>query len=228
MLNRNDLAKQFELVVKQEVKNHNDSILATNMALEEIRRDMRAMEHRHEREMMQIKEQVFSAKLRLDSLVEKCTSLDAKVASYTNDSTILAERNHKLYSDLSNELHQVVSQLRKHDQYYTWQQSTNRAMDKLIADSDKSLRAELGSEARRIRNECASMIRCLEDKPSEASKMRCQIDADLHANKIDVKGVHETIDKFRKEFDYERKKIENIYMLIERIQKKFSNTDVKG
>lgn len=36
MLKRNDLVKEFEHLVKQEIKNHNDSILATNLAINHI------------------------------------------------------------------------------------------------------------------------------------------------------------------------------------------------
>ena len=37
MLSRNDYAKKFELVVKQEVKNHNDQMLATNISINNLK-----------------------------------------------------------------------------------------------------------------------------------------------------------------------------------------------
>src|SRR5436189_41575 len=41
MLKRNDLAKQFELVVQQEIINHNKAVEATNSSLEELRDQLR-------------------------------------------------------------------------------------------------------------------------------------------------------------------------------------------
>jgi peptidoglycan hydrolase CwlO-like protein len=43
MLQKKDLAKEFSLIVQQEIKNHNDAILAANMSLDEFRRKLDAM-----------------------------------------------------------------------------------------------------------------------------------------------------------------------------------------
>jgi len=37
MIKRQQLVDKFDLIVKQEIKNHNDAVLSTNISLEEVK-----------------------------------------------------------------------------------------------------------------------------------------------------------------------------------------------
>jgi len=43
MLNKNDLAKQFELVVKQEIKNYQDSLNFVLQSIDELKKDIKQL-----------------------------------------------------------------------------------------------------------------------------------------------------------------------------------------
>ena len=67
MLKRKDLSKDFELIVKQEIKNHNDSILNTNMSIERFKSDLNNLKKSIEKESA-IRDSQFTS-LRIDSVI---------------------------------------------------------------------------------------------------------------------------------------------------------------
>ncbi len=60
MLKRKDLAKEFSLIVQQEIKNHNDQLLATNIALNKFNVKLDEFSCSLSRELDQIKSDIVS------------------------------------------------------------------------------------------------------------------------------------------------------------------------
>lgn len=54
MLSKKDLAKEFSQVVQQEIKNHNDQILSSNMAIDGFRRTILEIRERSEKNLSEI------------------------------------------------------------------------------------------------------------------------------------------------------------------------------
>lgn len=54
-MQKKDLAKEFSLVVQQEIKNHNESILACNMTLDEFRRKLAEIKSESEKNIAEIR-----------------------------------------------------------------------------------------------------------------------------------------------------------------------------
>jgi predicted DNA binding CopG/RHH family protein len=220
MIRRNDLAKQFELVVKQEVKNHNDSILATNISIEDIRKEIRSMEARHQAEMLLIKEQILDFKLKFNSISEKNDNQKSKLDSHIHDSSRIAERNHRNYENVMSDLDKVDQVLKSHDRKHSQISHDKNFQSEQFESLAKDIRIEIRLECARTMQHAKALCKAIEDKPSEVDKLRDEISERLSASNIDVKGVYQEIDAFKRDCYYVEKKLENIYTLIERLQKK--------
>ncbi len=57
------------------------------------------------------------------------------------------------------------------------------------------------------------------DAPTEASLVRNELEQKIYAHKVDVSGIMKELTVFKKENVVIEKKLENIYTLIERLQK---------
>ena len=58
MPTRNEMVRMFEAIVQQEIKNHNDQMLATNMSIEQMRRDIEGHKNRYDASLAQIQSRI--------------------------------------------------------------------------------------------------------------------------------------------------------------------------
>ena len=79
-MQRKDLAKEFSLLVQQEMKNHADAVLASNMAIDEFRRKIDEFKEESGKRMAD----VFSRLLAYNGALDE---LQGKVASSVYDCT---------------------------------------------------------------------------------------------------------------------------------------------
>ena len=76
MLKKKDLVKEFELVVKQEIIEHNNSILANNLAMQMLRDNVATLEKEIKENFTRLKSEIIDNKnsiLELFNLVERCS-----------------------------------------------------------------------------------------------------------------------------------------------------------
>ena len=84
-LQRKDLAKEFEDIVKQEIKNHNDSIASTNEAINEMRQQIKDLKEGYSKGDAAIGSVVSNHSSQLLDVSSVMQKLSSHVLSRLND-----------------------------------------------------------------------------------------------------------------------------------------------
>lgn len=219
MLNRNDLTKQFELVVKQEIKNYQDSL---NQVLQSIRDLKEAIEdarhdflenhaalHSHQG---QLAGELESIRFKLENLAriqaghantqhvtnEHTEKQLMELKDFINNKGCQDDWNKLKFSDIETNINKIKLQ---HDLFH-----------KLIGDQTDYLLSHCKSSIDKAKQE-------IKDAPSDASLIKAEIREELNTFKVDTFGLLRELRLLKNDSMVQEKKIENIYTLIDRLKK---------
>jgi predicted nucleic acid-binding Zn-ribbon protein len=222
MLNRNDLVKQFELVVKQEIKNHNDSLLASNLAINEMKSQVKDLSDRLDARVAQFE----NAKTWKYIYIDELRDFFEKEKSVWSSKFSDAQSNFIL---IMNELNKLKQNADKYNDNY------NKLVEdfKTTKEWISSLNQNLNGNSASLRQEMQSMLSNMVEKltrmkneilsiPSEAKQVRNELEAKLDIAKVDRDGIMKEIAVCKKTTYVNEKLIENIYTLIDRLDKRIS------
>jgi hypothetical protein len=219
-ISRDGLVKQFDQIVLQEIKNHNDSITSTNVFLQELRLQMSALLASHakqvasqENRFKKVENEVSVLRGTFDDLLKKVTRKIEQnteyVINYKHDSDRKLESLEESYVEtdkfleimdsLKIEMHGFKEELSNHKVY--------------IHSSIKSLEFDLLRSYGEFKEE-------LLNRPSDFIEIKAELEKKLDASIIDAKGVLRRLSIVSKESFILEKKIEQIYTLISRLEKK--------
>ena len=93
MLNRNDLAKQFELIVKQEIKNHKDSLNFILQSLRDLRKEIQEIKEDSLENYAAIHAQQCLYSIEFDNYKKDFADLSSKLDRYISDQAVINDRN---------------------------------------------------------------------------------------------------------------------------------------
>lgn len=223
MLKRNDLAKQFELVVQQEIKNHNDVLLATNLSINEFREDLGEIKKNQVRVNSSFASEISKINQNQLELSEILSKISQKLSSHLNDTRVLNERNAHDYQILIEGFERTLKENAKLQERLIQSQSEQAKLRVLMKELAKSVSQELdqwnkkfGDDLKRTKNEILSL-------PSESQLIKRELEEKIAASTIDCEGLIKEVQVCKKSAFIVEKKIENLYTLIERIDKRISS-----
>jgi|SRR5210317_621876 phage shock protein A len=218
MIKRNDLVKQFELVVKQEIKNHNDAISASNAALEALKQKHIELACKHSSNSSEIS----SLKTSID-IKDRENNISINNLSESTDSRFnnLSEKVDKLNSEslLSNskisDLSQSVVCIKK-------EMMTIKSVVASVKDEcDKIIRL-IKDDLERHHYKACRNLKEMEDsiinRPSEALEVKEHLEKKIAEKDVMVTGIYENFDHFTKKTNYMEKKIEDLYNKLARLK----------
>lgn len=222
MLNRNDLAKQFEQVVQQEIKNHNDSILATNISLQEFRQELAKQSEKIERNQASSLSTQKLLAIRIENLEDGlkavCEKLDRDFKFLWSVQEKYSLKVEKVSMDLENletsllavndELEQITDQM--------------HIFEDLFVSLQKSMSFELNEYQRKLIKELKNLKEELLAAPSEFDALSKKLEEKINIHKVDNEGLIRELQVIKKDAFIKEKKIENIYTLIERLSKRMA------
>tara|TARA_R110000868_G_scaffold406658_2_gene687274 strand:- start:319 stop:990 length:672 start_codon:yes stop_codon:yes gene_type:complete len=212
---RQQLVDRFEELTKQEIKNYNDSLLETHKSLEEFRRGIQTLAEQNagqiailfnqkkkiEAENIDLKAEIQKVQKKIDSVSNEFMRMEKEKCAFEarvnfNYKSIQAEQDRdiaklddvkQLYIDLTQRIEHLVS---------------------IVAIEDKHCLNHAEFLVKALRNEILSL-------PCKATQIKKELLKDLASNKVDVDGVNQNITNLRKEFNYEKKKMEHVLSILE-------------
>lgn len=220
MIKKNDLIKQFELITKQQIKNHNDLIAAHNSAVDEIRRSSNCN-----------KEELALSHAALDSRIDKIESAlnrikqhvdleNAKVASCVNDVSGLISKILSKIEDFDKDISSIKSFVKnlesKHVDSCKKHGCDVKELGYLIADA----RQEAILSNRKLLKYFEKLLQDRDARPCKVKALKEELSERIEVKEVHTRGILEEIRSLRREFKYEQAKIENLYTLVGRLQKK--------
>ena len=220
MLNRNDLAKQFELVVKQEIKNYQDSLNFVLQSIDELKKDLVHLNSDMLANYALIHSQHNDLAIQIQ--VERMLHIELRqhVSSFINDSQDFKE---KITKELGLLWDSSLINSRKNEY--------NENKMKCIREEFEKKEKEFISHSFMVRNACDDMQNKLKkelcnfkdeilSRPSEALQLQSHFEEKINTHRIDVAGIMKELLVMKKENMITEKKLEHVYTLIDRLQKK--------
>lgn len=219
MIKKNDLAKQFELLTKQEIKNYQDSLDFVLQSIREIRDEIKEVQKESLANHAKIHSFQVELQGKFEILKDSCVSIESRFGAHIRDQTQVNVRNQtqieSLISDIikkmsfdinfKNKIDDVCIRIRR-------LQSQSDLNYKNLNSSDDNLLRRFTSDIEKTKKE-------IREVPSDAFIVKKQLEEQICAHKVDVTGIMKEINIFKKENYITQKKIENIYTLIDRLKK---------
>ncbi len=220
MLLRKDLAKEFELVVQQEITNHNNAMLSTNLALNDLRQQIQDNKKAQDEVNANYGSQISQINSRLNEFSEFILILTQKLQSHINDMAVYKEKAAK---EIKLSVENSLLAHHKHEMTLGNVESLHVNFQEL-ADSVVGLSVtftqELQQEVAKIRNEIQKTKNEILNLPSEAKKVKKELEEKMAIDRVDFAGVMKELQVYKKTSFIQEKNIEHIYTLISRIEKR--------
>lgn len=214
MLNKYDLVKQFEDIVKQEIKNHNDSILATNIAINRLEKmindvivdlDSRFNEVRNE---SLNKYHFFNRQF-----VDQNYNYQELQKDISNIHTFIKD----LYSKIEKELIQKTDKKEYDIELKQLRAILEQKIDKIheSMEKDKSCCIESNRTLKKQVDYIPGIIRdYVAIESSNNEKKHENLEKEFKLAKIEKEGLLKEIEVLKKQSFIQEKKIEDLYFLI--------------
>lgn len=223
MITRNDLVRQFELVVKQEIKNSSDSVYASTLAINEMKLQVKELTEKLAKSVAEFEEAKTWKRIYIDELRTLVDKEQSSSASKFGDvqSNFIAMTNElnalKKTTALQNENHnKLIEQLKDARECIS-------ILRQGINDFAASFRNEMQTMFSKVSEKVAQTKEEILSIPSEAKQVRADLENQLSIAKVDRDGVMKEMAVCKKASYITEKKIENIYTLIERLDKRISS-----
>lgn len=219
MLKKSDLAKQFELVVQQEIKNYQNSLNFMLNSLNEIKETIRVVQQESLENHALIHSIQCEHSIELKNLIVAFQTEQQKLKSYINDfesykkiSTAKMEVNYDyaLENSRKNEFYKNSLDEIKHNLETLEDEIAGHSIT--ISNSIENIRYSVSKDLKRLKEEILSM-------PSDSIQIKNDLEEKIANHTVDVDGIMRELRVYKNDNMVTQKKIENIYTLIERLKK---------
>ena len=220
MLNRNDLAKQFELVVKQEIKNYQDSLNFVLQSIDELKKDIKQLNSDMLENYALIHSQHCDLGIQIDIERMLHKELRQQVSSNINNTQDFKE---KVTNELGNLWDSSLINSSKNEfnenRIKAIRTDFEKLEDAIIANSFV-VRNTCDDMQVKLKKELSNMKVEIFSRPSEALELKSEFEEKINTHRIDVAGIMKELLAMKKENMITEKKLEHVYTLIDRLQKK--------
>jgi hypothetical protein len=215
-LQRKDLAKEFSLIVQQEIKNHNDLLLATNMSLDEFRRQLLEMKAKYDKESRDIDADISLYSNALINLEDSLKGAIQAIQRDVNDSALL---NKEQLKALRKSLDDRESYFLTLEGFETFK----KKIDQWVANIERAFNQQkdvYSQEISKISEKLQNLIDLtrisLEKSIQKESEERLKQEKTLDIFAINFDSLKREIEIIKKRCFIIEKNVENIYTQIER------------
>lgn len=218
MLKKSDLARQFELVVKQEIKNYQDSLNFVLQSINELKDEIKLAKSESLDRYATIHSQQNDLTIQLQLIQKAQSETEKNIGNHGYDLKTFKE---KATGEIGMACDASMSNSRKNEANQNTIRDVRVSVETLedeikghsltISKSFDNIHFKLSKDLKKMKEEILSI-------PSEAKQVREDLIELISCHKVDVRGIMREIVVYKKEALIIQKKIENIYTLIERLQ----------
>jgi hypothetical protein len=220
MIKKKDLVKQFELITQQEIKNHNDQILASNKAINKLKEELLILSKETSFSWTALIEKVNKIQQTQREDKEEIVKLNGMLSKKDRESAVIVNRNYREMSTLDQSIETTYRMTKQHSKELEGLVNYRRELAEKLERQKQAMltiasqtKAQIKIDVLRVKDEILSM-------PSEALEVKKELGEELAAYKIDADGLMKEIKHLKKTNFIQEKKIENLYTLIERLEAK--------
>lgn len=219
MLKRNDLSKQFDLVVQQEIKNYQDSLNFVLQSIKELKESIQQANDQALENYAALHSEQTDLKIELQNFRHVIMESYKTFHNHINDQRVVNDRNQNQILDVTNEVFKKINFDGNFKSKYEVLWSEIEKIKSKAENSHKVLNDNLDDLLRRFRNEILKTKKEILDSPSDASLIKTELEEKIYRHTVDVEGIMRELRIYKNDNMVTQKKIENIYTLIERLKK---------
>lgn len=219
MLKKSDLSKEFELVVKQEIKNYNDSLNFILQSINSLKKSIEILSDDYLDRYASMQSYQTSLSIKLDKLKEELKTFTETSQRFSNDQISF---NSTVSNDILNLKNEMMVKSHNDKNTHFKIQNIWKDIEDLkhqIEVTTRVVNENLDDLLRKFRKEIEQSKKDILEAPSETSIVKEQLEEKISCHKIDVAGIMRELNIYKKENFITQKKIENIYTLIDRLSK---------
>lgn len=219
MINRNDLAKQFELVVQQEIINHNNAVLQTNLEINAIKQALDILENLQNKKISSLESTNVFFSHELEGL--KC-HLEKTLFSMQSALNDLSAKTANSISILLSELEKLKKSSTPRDVYKEdIQEVRNSILDLRNQFSlfDKSVDFKLNLQYSNFNERLEKHKKEIAAEPSVIKELRRELNTRINTSNVDITGIYEELQLQKKKQFVLEKECERLKTQLERIKK---------
>jgi hypothetical protein len=220
MLKKNDLVKQFEILSKQEILNHNDQILASNLSINKIREDIQKKDTDQAKINGGLSSEIGKINVHLKELSSVLGTLVGKLSSLTGELNRSLEDIQSQSTLTTKSVLECKAALQEQEKCSKDDKIKLKYLEESIINIPITLHAFSERIEKKSMQEAYKIKEEILNRPSEAKLVREDLIKMIERDRIDFDGVTKELLAVKKAHFINDKKIENIYTLIERLNKK--------
>lgn len=219
MLNRQKIVDQFEQLVQQEIKNHNDQVLATNMTMAKFQQKLIELRGLAENMSAIADSKVQRFRTELDLLRTSVLELKDKTISHSNTnlserSRIEKKQNELLDSvvSLNTSVKNIETHIARIDDFNIQTRQCIVNLLGMVNEETYQTRKINEYQNKKVKEEILSI-------PSGIPELKNELEQKIATSYVDFQGAMRELEIVKRTSFIQEKQIENLYTLIERLEK---------
>lgn len=216
VIKRSDLAKQFELVVQQEIINHNKQIEATNQSLQKMQNQINDLVKDHASHIARLEKYIWDLETDYKDLKNKHEKLEWRYKAFEKDSS---EAIDNACFDLNMRIDYVEDCVCDIESDVEPIEEMETSIN-FVKDMVETQKFYIHSEFYNIKKNCEQMFKEfkneINERPSEIPLVQEELEKKIADAVVDAKGVLRELEVAKKDAFVMQKKIEQIYSLLGR------------
>lgn len=219
MQKRSDFAKQFDIIVKQEIKNYQDSLNFVLQSINEIRISIQDLQKECVGQYSRIHSQHVDFKIELNSLKNSYLNLNGSFLKNHQELSLKNETISNKISDLNSIFLNKINSDNNFDNRFECLRTKHYSLEVKVESQNQLFKNSVDDLLVKLRQEIQKAKKEILDLPTETSEVKKHLEEKISSHAIDVAGIMRELKFYKHDNMVTEKKIENIYTLIERLQK---------
>lgn len=216
VIKRSDLIKQFDLVVKQEIINHNKQIEATNQALREMQIKVDTLVHNHASHIAKLESIMWDIGSRFEKLEKEVKNQEHNQNVANKNLERLIDQNYFEFHNRIDDIEDYVACEDHVNDLFEEIEHTIKKFEEMIQTQKFYMHSEFISIKQNLADLFLNYRKDIEEKPSEIPLIKHELEKKIHEAKTDTKCLLEELQLFKNESFIINKKLEHIYNLLGR------------
>ena len=223
LIKRSDLAKQFELVVQQEIKNYQDSFNLVLQSLNEIRESIKKSQKEYREKHAILQGEQVIIKIEIQNLRDIFVKVSERIERHITAQQAWNYRNNQNDFQLNEDFMQIATICKEFQPKLDTVGNEIYELKEQVDGYCRVVNDNLDDLLRRFRSEISKTKQEILEAPSQASIVKTELEEKLKSHTVDVDGIMRELRIYKHENMITQKKIEHIYTLIERLKNSEEN-----
>lgn len=221
-LKRKDLIEEFELVVQQEIVNHNNVISANNQAIQELKENIEQQSCKSDKSIGEIHSKFGQLNVQIKELKDALKSLSTECAFQNNDVNKGLDQQEQMIKALARHFDKLDDDFHSLNDSFIQLATEHSCVKKKVLEISQFVVAETNSLIQRFKNDLSLLRDEILNLPSESLAIKNCLEKKIQEKDADILGLKEEIEILKRSQYLMSKKIENLYTLNDRLNKKVS------